>query len=79
MDDGTVTRLADDHYFVTTSTANVEVIEEWFKWWLAGAGMCAHITNITAGLSAINVAGPNARDTLSKLTDVDLSPRASDT
>lgn len=75
MDDGTVTRLADDHYFVTTSTANVEVIEEWFKWWLAGTGMCAHVTNITAGLSAINVAGPNARDTLSKLTDVDLSPR----
>ena len=33
MDDGTVTRLAEDRYFVTTSTASVEAIEEWFKWW----------------------------------------------
>ena len=75
MDDGTVTRLADDHYFVTTSTATVEAIEEWFKWWMAGTGMCAHVTNITSGLAAINVAGPRARDTLSRLTEVDLSPK----
>ena len=74
MDDGTVTRMADDRYFVTTSTANIDVIEEWFKWWIAGTGMCAHVTNITSGYAAINVAGPNARDTLAKLTDVDLSP-----
>ena len=76
MDDGTVTRLAEDRFLVTTSTASVESIEEWFKWWLAGTGMCAHVTNITASLAAINVAGPRARDTLSKLTDVDLSPKS---
>ena len=76
LDDGTVTRLAEDHYFVTTSTAAVETIEEWFKWWLAGTGMCAHVTNVTSGLAAINVAGPRARETLGKLTGVDLSPDA---
>ena len=76
MDDGTVTRISEDHYFVTTSTANVEIIEEWFKWWLAGTGQCAHVTNVTGGLAAINVAGPKARDTLRKLTDVDLEPKA---
>jgi sarcosine oxidase subunit alpha len=75
MDDGTIARLADDHYFVTTSTASVELIEEWYKWWMAGTGMCAHVTNITAGLAAFNVAGPKARDTLSKLTDLDLSTK----
>jgi sarcosine oxidase subunit alpha len=75
MDDGTVTRLADDHYFVTTSTASVETIEGWFKWWMAGTGMCAHITDITSGLAAINVAGPLARDTLAKLTDIDISAK----
>ncbi len=76
MDDGTVTRISEDHYFVTTSTANVEIIEEWFKWWLAGTGQCAHVTNVTGALAAINVAGPRARETLSKLTDVDLEPKA---
>ena len=76
MDDGTVTRLAEDRYFVTTSTASVEAIEEWFKWWMAGGDACAYVTNVTSGYAVINVAGPRARDTLSKLTDVDLSPRA---
>ena len=75
MDDGTVTRLADDHYFVTTSTASAEAVEEWFKWWMAGSDMCAHVTDVTSGYAAINVAGPSARETLVKLTDVDLSPR----
>jgi sarcosine oxidase, subunit alpha len=73
MDDGTVTRLADDHYFVTTSTASVETIEGWFKWWMAGTDMCAHVMDITSGFAAINVAGPLARETLAKLTDVDVS------
>ena len=76
IDDGTVTRLAEDHYFVTTTTGNIELIEEWFKWWMAGTGMCAHVTDVTAAYAAINVAGPKARDTLNKLTDLDLSPTA---
>ena len=75
MDDGTVTRLADDHYFVTTSTASVETIEGWFKWWMAGTDMCAHVMDITSGLAAINIAGPLARKTLTKLTDVDVSAK----
>lgn len=76
LDDGTVTRIADDHYFVTTSTANIDVIEQWFKWWIAGTDICAHVTNVTSGYASINVAGPNARKTLAKLTDVDLSTKA---
>ncbi len=74
MDDGTVARLAEDHYYVTTSTANVETVEQWFQWWMADREMCAYVTNITSGFSVINIAGPNARATLSKLTDIDLSP-----
>ena len=76
MDDGTVTRLAEDRYFVTTTTGNVDLIEEWFKWWQAGTGSCAHVTNVTSAYAAVNVAGPRARDTLSKLTDVDLSEQS---
>ena len=73
MDDGTITRLAEDRYFITTTTGNIDLMEEWLKWWIAGTGMCAHVANVTAGYAAINVAGPRARDTLSKLTDIDLS------
>lgn len=74
IDDGTVARIADDHYFVTTSTGNIEMVEEWMKWWMAGTGMCVHVTNVTSGYAAINIAGPRARETLAKLADVDLAP-----
>ena len=76
MDDGTVTRLSEERFFVTTTTGNVDVIEEWFKWWSAGSGGCAHVTNVTSAYAAVNLAGPRARETLSKLTDVDLSTQS---
>ena len=75
MDDGTVTRLAEDRYFVTTTSGNADVVEEWFNWWNAGAANCAHVVNVSAAYGAVNVAGPKARETLSKLTDIDLSRR----
>lgn len=73
LDDGTVARLADDYYYVTTSTGNVEFVEQWMKWWAAGTGWCVHILNMTAGIAAVNLAGPKARDILSKVTSLDLS------
>ena len=76
LDDGTVTRLGEDRYFVTTTSGNADVIEEWFNWWNAGASNCAHVVNVTAAYGAVNVAGPRARETLVKLTGIDLSRRA---
>ncbi len=76
MDDGTVSRLADDHYFVTTTTGNVDLVEEWLKWWSIGQDVSVHVNNVTSDYAAVNVAGPYARQTLSKLTKVDLSPGA---
>ena len=73
LDDGTVSRLAADHYFITTTTGNIEFVQEWLEWWLAGSGMCVHVTNVTGGMGAVNVAGPKARDTIAKLTERDLS------
>ncbi len=75
LDDGTVARLGEDRYFVTTTSGNADVIEEWFNWWNAGAANCAHVVNVTAAFGAVNVAGPRARETLAKLTDIDLSRR----
>jgi len=73
LDDGTVTRLAQDRFFVTTTSGNADLIEEWFNWWMIGSGPCAHVTNVTGAYGAVNVAGPRARETLSKLTDTDLA------
>jgi sarcosine oxidase subunit alpha len=73
LDDGTVTRLSDDRYFVTTTTGNVDVVEDWINWWLAGTGMEVFVSNVTSSYAAINVAGPRARETLAKITDIDLS------
>jgi sarcosine oxidase, subunit alpha len=76
LDDGVVARLDAEHYLVTTTTGGVDAIEQWFEWWLAGSGRCAHVTNLTGALAAVNVAGPRARDLLAELTDLDLGPEA---
>jgi sarcosine oxidase subunit alpha len=76
MDDGTISRLADDHFFITTTTGNIEFVEQWLLWWTVGTGWDVHITNMTAGLASVNVAGPKARDVLRKLTSCDLENKA---
>jgi sarcosine oxidase subunit alpha len=76
LDDGVVARLAEDHYFVTTSTGNVDFVEQWLKWWATTDFECAHVTNMTAGYATLNLAGPKARDVLRKLVEIDLSPEA---
>lgn len=76
LDDGTVSRLSDSHYFLTTTTGNVDFVEAWLNWWIAGTGLCVHVTNVTGDYAAVNLAGPKARDTLRKLTDADLAPES---
>jgi sarcosine oxidase subunit alpha len=46
------------------------------KWWLVGTGWDVYITNLTSGLAAVNLAGPQAREVLKQLTDCDLSTAA---
>jgi len=76
LDDGTISSIADDHYFLTTTTGNLEFVEQWLEWWLAGTGWDVHITNLTGGLAAVNLAGPQARDVLAGLTGLDVSAKA---
>ncbi len=58
LDDGTISRLADDHYFITTTTGNLDFVQQWLEWWLVGTGWDVHITNLTGGRAAVNLAGP---------------------
>ena len=72
LDDGTISRLGEDRYFITTTTGNLDFVQPWLEWWRVGSGWDVHITNVT-GLAAVNLAGPQARSVLGKLTDCDLS------
>ncbi len=73
FDDGTVARIGDDLFYVTTTSTGSEGVCEWFEWWNAVWGYDVEIVNLTGALAAINVAGPQAREALAKLTDADVS------
>ena len=76
MDDGTVARLSDDLYYVTTTSTGSDAVTAWFEWWNAVWGYDADIVNVTGALAALNLAGPRAREALERLTEDDVSAEA---
>ena len=73
MDDGTVARLSEDVYYVTTTSTGADAVTSWFEWWNAIWGYEAEIANVTGALAALNLAGPQAREALEALTGADVS------
>jgi sarcosine oxidase subunit alpha len=73
MDDGTICRLDDDSFYVTTTSSGAGAIEEWFGWWLATWDLDASVTDVTQALCAVNLAGPKAREILAGMCDLDVS------
>jgi sarcosine oxidase, subunit alpha len=73
MDDGTICRLDDDSFYVTTTSSGAGAIFDWFTWWLADWRLDVQLTDVTQGLSAVNLAGPRAREIMGKVTDLDCS------
>jgi len=75
LDDGTLARVAEDRFFVSTTTGGIGMVQEWMDWWVAARRdpLCVHVTNVTSALSAVNLAGPRSRDVLQKLTPLDVS------
>ncbi|HVF10784.1 MAG TPA: aminomethyltransferase family protein, partial [Abditibacteriaceae bacterium] len=80
LDDGTFARLDENRWFLTTTTSGVEGMEQTLRQTTIPnaneQAPCAHVTNVTAALAAVNLAGPRSREVLSALTDIDLSPEA---
>jgi sarcosine oxidase subunit alpha len=76
MDDGTVTRVDEMSFYVTTTSSGAGAVEQWFSWWLADWGMDVHLADVTQAVSAVNLAGPRSREILTRLTDLDCSPEA---
>ncbi len=71
MDDGTAARFADDHFVVTTTTANAVSVYrhmEFVRQCLC-PDMDVHLISTTEAWAQYSVAGPNARKLLQKIVD----------
>jgi sarcosine oxidase subunit alpha len=71
FDDGTVSRLGENHYFITTTTANAARVMSHIEFchqahW---PELDAHYTSVTDQWAQMSVAGPYARATLNRVLD----------
>jgi sarcosine oxidase, subunit alpha len=79
LDDGVVMRLADDRFFLTTTTGNAAIVLDRFEEWLQTewTHLRVYCTSVTEQWADVAIAGPRARDVLRAIgTDVDLAPGA---
>ena len=73
IEDGLVARLADDRFYVTATTTGVAAFFQEMQRWAIRWGSNAVLVNATGHWSAMNLAGPRAREVLARLTDLDLA------
>ena len=73
VDDGIASRLAEDLFYLSIGTSNAATVyremQRVQQVWQLNLGL----VNVTGAFGAINIAGPNAREILSTLTELDLS------
>ena len=79
FDDGVIMRLAEDRFFVTTSTSHAGPVMEWMEEWLQTEwpDLRVWLTSITEQWATIALVGPLARAVLAAAeTDLDLAAAA---
>ncbi|MFJ2526071.1 2Fe-2S iron-sulfur cluster-binding protein [Pseudomonas capeferrum] len=77
IDDGVCARLSEQHFYVTATTSGVDRIYQQMLKWNAQWRLDVDITNVTAALAAVNLAGPLSRQVLATVCEgVDLSAEA---
>ena len=71
MDDGVTTRLADDHFHMTTTTSGAAAVMSWLENWLQTEwpDLRVYLTSVTEQWAVISMCGPNSRKLLGELTD----------
>jgi sarcosine oxidase subunit alpha len=69
FDDGTVIRLAQDRFLVTTTTGNAAVVLDWMEEWLQTEWpeLRVHCTSVTEQWATVALVGPRSRDVLGAL------------
>lgn len=76
FDDGVTGRLGDDRYMMSTTSGGAGGVWNWLDDWLQTgfADWDVKMTAVTDGYASINVAGPESRKLVGRLTDIDLDP-----
>ncbi|MFD9658807.1 sarcosine oxidase subunit delta family protein [Streptomyces mirabilis] len=69
FDDGTVIRLAQDRFLVTTTTGNAAAVLDWMEEWLQTEwpGLRVHCTSVTEQWATVALVGPRSREVLGTL------------
>jgi sarcosine oxidase subunit alpha len=79
VDDGVAMRLADDRFFVTTTTGNAAMVLDRFEEWLQTEwpDLRLYCTSVTEQWADLAIAGPKSPEVLAAVgTDIDLAPDA---
>ncbi|WP_405875233.1 sarcosine oxidase subunit alpha family protein [Streptomyces sp. NBC_00005] len=69
FDDGTVIRLAQDRFLVTTTTGNAAAVLDWMEEWLQTEWpeLRVHCTSVTEQWATVALVGPKSREVLGSL------------
>ena len=75
FDDGVTSRLGENHYHMTTTTGGAARVMSWLEEFLQTEWLDMQVfcTSVTEQWAVLSISGPNARNFLSDLTDIDLS------
>ena len=79
IDDGVTLRLADDRYFMSTTTGGAATILDWLEEWLQTEwpDLDVHLTSVTEQWTTIAVVGPRSRAVVARVApDLDVSADA---
>ena len=76
FDDGVTLRLADDRYFMTTTTGGAAKVLDWLEEWLQTEWpeLDVHCTSVTEQWTTVAVVGPRSREVVGRLApELDVS------
>ncbi|MBA3506589.1 MAG: sarcosine oxidase subunit alpha, partial [Betaproteobacteria bacterium] len=78
LDDGTTSRLSTTHYLMTTTTVNAVRVMQQLEYLLQAEwrDLEVFVTSVTEQWAALALSGPNARQVLAKVVDIDVRNEA---
>jgi sarcosine oxidase, subunit alpha len=78
LDDGVTMRLAEDRYYVTTTTGGAAKVLDWFEEWAQTEWPTLDVafTSVTEQWSTVAVVGPRSRTVIGRLAPLDVSTEA---
>jgi sarcosine oxidase subunit alpha len=76
IEDGVIVRLAEDQFYLTTTSSGAAAFFREMQRWALIWRLDVELIDSTGQLGAMNVAGPQCRELLAPLTDIDLSADA---